>query len=58
MAGRSVDVLGLTGAEKSELTTMASRRRRRRHGPTARIVLTCADGLENKAVAAYSRCIP
>jgi transposase len=52
MAGRRLDVLALTAAEKSELTAMASRPKTAQAlAQRARIVLTCADGLENKAVA-------
>ena len=52
MAGRRLDVLTLTATEKSELTAMASRPKTAQAlAQRARIVLTCADGLENKAVA-------
>lgn len=52
MAGRRLDVLTLTATEKSELTAMASRPKTAlASAQRARIVLTCADGLENKAVA-------
>jgi transposase len=50
MAGRRLDALTLTEAEKSELTTMASRPKTAQ-ASAQRIILTCADGLENKAVA-------
>jgi transposase len=52
MAGRRLDVLTLTEAEKSELTAMASRPKSAQAlAQRARIVLTCAEGLENRAVA-------
>src|ERR1700691_681822 len=52
MAGRRLDGLTLTEAEKSELTAMASRPKSAQAlAQRARIVLTCAEGLENRAVA-------
>ena len=52
MAGRRLEVLTLTEAEKSELAAMASRPKTAQAlAQRARIVLRCADGLENKAVA-------
>ena len=52
MPGRRLDVLTVSGAEKSELTAMASRpKTAQAMAQRARIVLACADGLENKAVA-------
>src|ERR1700678_1051594 len=52
MAGRRLDVLALTAAEKSDLMAMAWRpKTAQAMAQRARIVLTCADGLENKAVA-------
>src|SRR5487761_2189414 len=52
MAGRRWDDLRLTDAEKSELTAMASRPKTSQAlAQRARIVLACAEGHENKAVA-------
>ena len=52
MAGRRLDVLALTAAEKSDLMAMAWRPKTAQAlAQRARIVLSCADGLENKSVA-------
>jgi len=52
MAGRRLEALELTATERSELTAMASRPKTAQAlAQRARIVLTCSDGLENKAVA-------
>jgi transposase len=51
MAGRKLEVLALTEVEKSELTALAARPKTAQAlAGRARIVLACADGLENKAV--------
>ena len=51
MAGRSLEALVLTETEKSELTALATRPKTAQAlAGRARIVLACADGLENKAV--------
>jgi hypothetical protein len=55
MAGRRLDALTLTEAEKSELMAMASRPKTAQAlAQRARIVLTCAEGLENKVVMRMS----
>ena len=52
MAGRRLDALTLTEAEEAELTAIALRPKTAQAlAQRARIALTCADGLENKAVA-------
>jgi len=51
MAARRLEVLNLTDAEKSELTALAARPKTAQAlAERARIILTCAEGLENKAV--------
>jgi transposase-like protein len=51
MAGRRLEALALTEVEKSELTALAARPKTAQAlAERTRIVLTCADGLENKAV--------
>jgi transposase len=52
MAGRRLEPVMLTETEKSDLTAMASRPKTAQAlAQRARIVLACASGLENKAVA-------
>jgi hypothetical protein len=59
MPGRRLDMLTLSDAEKSELTAVASwPKTAQALAQRARIVLACADGLENKAVARLSRYMP
>ena len=49
MAGRKLEALVLTEVEKSELTALAARPETAQAlAGRARIVLACADGLENK----------
>jgi transposase len=51
MAGRRLEALVLTEVEKSELTALTARPKTAQAlAERARIVLACADGLENKAV--------
>jgi len=51
MAGRRLETLTLTDAERSELTTLAARPKTAQAlAQRARIILACAEGLENKAV--------
>ena len=51
MAGRRLEALALTEVEKSELTALGTRPKTAQAlAERARIVLACADGLENKAV--------
>ena len=51
MAGRRLEPLSLTEAEKSELTALAARPKTAQAlAARARIVLACADGLEDKTV--------
>ena len=53
MAGRRLPDLGLGEAERAELTSLASRRRTAQAlALRARIVLGCAEGAQNKGVAA------
>ena len=52
MAGRRLDALTLTAAEKLELTALAARPKTAQAlAERARIVLTCGDGAENRTVA-------
>ncbi len=52
MAGRRLDALTLTDAERSELTALAARPKTAQAlAQRARIILACAAGLENKAVS-------
>jgi len=52
MAGRRLEAVTLTDAERSELTAMASRPKTAQAlAQRARIVLSCADDLDNKTVA-------
>jgi len=52
MAGRRLEALMLTDAERSELTALASRPKTAQAlAQRARIILACAEGLENKAVS-------
>ncbi|MGG5821707.1 IS630 family transposase [Falsiroseomonas sp. HW251] len=52
MAGRRLPSLGLSEAERAELASLASRRRTAQAlALRARIVLACAEGAENRAVA-------
>jgi transposase len=52
MAGRRLEALVATDAERSELTALAARPKTAQAlAERARIVLACADGLENKDVA-------
>ena len=51
MAGRRLEALALTEAEKSELIALAARPKTAQAlAERARIVLACTEGLENKAV--------
>ena len=51
MAGRRLEALNLTDAEKSELTALAARPKTAQAlAERARIILACADGLANKVV--------
>ena len=51
MAGRRLEALALTEVEKSELKALSARAKTAQAlAGRARIVLACADGLENKAV--------
>jgi hypothetical protein len=51
MAGRRLEALTLTEAERSELTALAARPKTAQAlARRARIMLACAEGLENKAV--------
>jgi hypothetical protein len=51
MAGRRLEALTLTEVEKSELKALSARAKTAQAlAGRARIVLACADGLENKAV--------
>lgn len=53
MAGRQLAPLGLSDEERSELESLASRRKTAQAlALRARIVLACADGAQNKDVAA------
>jgi len=52
MAGRRLEALTLTDAERSELTALAARPKTAQAlAHRARIILACAEGLENKAVS-------
>jgi transposase len=52
MAGRRLEALTLTDAERSELTALAARPKTAQAlAQHARIILACAEGLENKAVS-------
>lgn len=52
MAGRRLEALRLTDLERSELASLAARPKTAQAlALRARIILTCADGLENKAVS-------
>ena len=52
MAGRRLEALTLTEAEQSELTVLAGRPKTAQAlAQRARIILACAEGLENKAVS-------
>jgi hypothetical protein len=52
MAGRRPEALDLTDAERTELTALTTRPKTAQAlGERARIVLACAEGLENKAVS-------
>jgi hypothetical protein len=57
MAGRRLEALTLTEAERSELTALAARPKTARAKTAralarrARIILTCAGGLENEVVS-------
>jgi transposase len=52
MAGRRLEALMLTDAERSELTALAARPKTAQAlAQRARIILACAEGLENKAVS-------
>lgn len=52
MAGRRLEVLTLTEAERSELTALSGRPKTTQAlAQRARIILACAEGLENKAVS-------
>ena len=52
MAGRRLEALTLTDAERSELTAFASRPKTAQAlAQRARIILACAEGIENKAVS-------
>jgi transposase len=52
MAGRRLEALTLTDAERSELTALAARPKTAQAlAQRARIILACAEGLENKAVS-------
>src|SRR4051794_27829278 len=51
MAGRRLEAVTLTEAERSELTVLAGRPKTAQAlAHRARIILACAEGLENKAV--------
>lgn len=51
MAGRRLEALNMTEAEKSELMSLAARPKTAQAlAERARIILACADGLENKTV--------
>ena len=52
MAGRRLEALILTDTERSELAALAARPKTAQAlAPRARIILACAEGLENKAVS-------
>ena len=52
MAGRRLEALTLTDAERSELTALAARPKTAQAlAQRARIILACAEGLENKTVS-------
>ena len=52
MAGRRLEVLTLTDGERSELTAFAARPKTAQAlAQRARIILACAEGLQNKAVS-------
>ena len=52
MAGRRLQALMLTEAERSELTALAARPKTAQAlAQRARIILACAEGVENKAVS-------
>src|SRR3982751_4114201 len=52
MAGRRLEALTLTDAERSELRALAARPKTAQAlAQRARIILACAEGLENKAVS-------
>jgi transposase len=52
MAGRRLEALTLTGAERSELTALAARPKTAQAlAQRARIILACCEGLENKVVS-------
>ena len=52
MVGRRLEALTLTEAERSELTVLAARPKTAQAlAQRARIILACAEGLENKAVS-------
>ncbi|HET6605886.1 MAG TPA: helix-turn-helix domain-containing protein, partial [Rhodopila sp.] len=52
MAGRRLEALILTEAERSELTTFGARPKTAQGlAQRARIILACAEGLENKTVS-------
>jgi FixJ family two-component response regulator len=52
MAGRRLEALTLTDAERSELTVLASRPKTAQAlAQRARIILACAEGHENKTVS-------
>jgi len=52
MAGRRLEALRLTEAERSELTRLAARPKTAQAlAQRSRIILSCAEGLENKAVS-------
>jgi transposase len=52
MAGRRLEALTLTDAERSELTALAARPKTAQAlAQRARIILACAEGLENKAIS-------
>jgi hypothetical protein len=56
MAGRRLEPLTLTEAERSELAAFAARPKTAQAlAQRARIVLACAEGLENKVAAPLSR---